>query len=363
MKDFLNYSLLNHNTFGMDVKAKRYVEYDTEEELEVLIPTLSGELLHIGGGSNLLFKADFEGTVLHSAIHGIEKQTLPLPSLQGGSGIPTNEQGNSLSSVGETGMGSVLVRVGAGVVWDDFVAWAVERGLGGVENLSLIPGEVGASAVQNIGAYGVEAKDVIALVEAVDLKTGEKRIFTNAECQYAYRQSIFKNELKGKYAITYVTYRLQKNPQLKLDYGNLRAVLEQDLLHGENRPALGLVRQAIIDIRNAKLPDPKVQGNAGSFFMNPVVSREKFLSLQKDYPQMPFYEVEGGVKIPAGWMIDQCGWRGKSLGRAGVHDKQALVLVNLGGATSDEIIRLCNTICKDVHDKFDIDIHPEVNLI
>lgn len=332
MKDIANYSLLSRNTFGMDVKAKRFVEYDNEEELKALIPTLSGEVLHMGGGSNLLFKGDFEGTVLHSAIKGIE--------------------------VVDESAESALVRVGAGEVWDDFVAWAVERGYGGVENLSLIPGEVGASAVQNIGAYGVEAKDVIALVEAIDLSNGQKRVFGTEECNYAYRQSIFKNALKGKYAITYVTYRLQKQPVLKLDYGNIRAVLGDNGQH-----TISDVRQAIIDIRNAKLPDPKVQGNAGSFFMNPVVSREKFLSIQKDYPQMPFYEVEGGVKIPAGWMIDQCGWKGKSLGRAGVHDKQALVLVNLGGATSDEIITLCNTICKDVYDKFGIDIHPEVNLI
>ncbi len=339
MKEYKDYSLLNHNTFGMDVKAKRYVEYDSEEELKNLIPTLDGEVLHIGGGSNLLFKGNFEGTILHSAICGIEE--LSTVNCQ-------------LSTV----KGEVLVRVGAGEVWDDFVAWAVERGYGGVENLSLIPGEVGASAVQNIGAYGVEAKDVIGLVEAIDLSNGQKRVFGTEECNYAYRQSIFKNALKGKYAITYVTYRLQKQPVLKLDYGNIRAVLGDNGQH-----TISDVRQAIIDIRNAKLPDPKVQGNAGSFFMNPVVSREKFLSLQKDYPQMPYYEVEGGVKIPAGWMIDQCGWKGKSLGRAGVHDKQALVLVNLGGASSEEIITLCNTICKDVYDKFGIDIHPEVNLI
>ena len=332
MKDYNDYSLLNHNTFGMDVKAKRYVEYDSEEELKTLIPTLESEVLHMGGGSNLLFKGDFAGTVLHSAIRGIEI---------------VEEKGDE-----------VLVRVGAGEVWDDFVAWAVAQGLGGVENLSLIPGEVGASAVQNIGAYGVEAKDVIALVEAVELQNGQKRIFGTLECDYAYRQSIFKKQLKGKYAITYVTYCLQKKPQLKLEYGNIKAVL------GEKKDlTIADVRQAIIDIRNAKLPDPKVQGNAGSFFMNPVVSREKFLSIQKDYPNMPFYEVEGGVKIPAGWMIDQCGWKGKSLGRAGVHDKQALVLVNLGGATSDEIIALCETVCKDVYEKFGIEIHPEVNLI
>ncbi len=349
MKDFTDYSLLNHNTFGMDVKAKRYVEYDNEEELKAIIPTLSGEVLHIGGGSNLLFKGDFDGTVLHSAIKGIEELS--------GTQLPTFNFQLSTSEV--------LVRVGAGEVWDDFVAWAVEHGYGGVENLSLIPGEIGASAVQNIGAYGVEAKDVIALVEAMDLSNGQKRVFRTEECCYAYRQSIFKNELKGKYAITYVTYCLQKQPVLKLDYGNLKAVLEKNsqLSTVNCQLSIAQVRQAIIDIRNAKLPDPKVQGNAGSFFMNPVVSREKFLSIQKDYPQMPFYEVEGGVKIPAGWMIDQCGWKGKALGRAGVHDKQALVLVNLGGASSEEIITLCNTICKDVYDKFGIDIHPEVNLI
>lgn len=335
MKKYENYSLLSHNTFGMNVKAKRYVEYDSEEELRELIPALEGEVLHIGGGSNLLFKGDFEGLVLHSAILGIEV-------------------------VDET-TEDVLVRVGAGEVWDDFVAWAVEHGYGGVENLSLIPGEVGASAVQNIGAYGVEAKDVIALVEAIELSNGQKRVFGTEECGYAYRHSIFKRQLKGKYAVTYVTYRLQKQPQLKLEYGNLCVVMGGD---SQNR-AYGLadVRQAIIDIRNAKLPDPKMLGNAGSFFMNPVVSREKFLSIQKDYPQMPFYEVENGVKIPAGWMIDQCGWKGKALGRAAVHDKQALVLVNLGGATSDEIITLCNMVCKDVKEKFDIDIHPEVNFI
>ncbi len=326
MKEYKDYSLLNHNTFGMDVKAKRYVEYDSEEELKNLIPTLDGEVLHIGGGSNLLFKGNFEGTILHSAICGIEE--LSTVNCQ-------------LSTV----KGEVLVRVGAGEVWDDFVAWAVERGLGGVENLSLIPGEVGASAVQNIGAYGVEAKDVIAMVEAVDLQSGEKRIFAPQECDYSYRQSIFKKQLKGRYAITYVTYRLQKTPQLKLDYGNLRTVL---------------TNQSTV---NSQLSIRQVRQAIGSFFMNPVVSREKFLSIQKDYPQMPFYEVEGGVKIPAGWMIDQCGWKGKSLGRAGVHDKQALVLVNLGGASSEEIITLCNTICKDVYDKFGIDIHPEVNLI
>lgn len=332
MQTYNNCSLLKHNTFGIDAQAKRFIEYNSEEELYSIIHTLPADepLLHIGGGSNLLFTQDFPGIVLHSAIRGIQLQ--------------------------EEDADSVLVRVGAGEVWDDFVAYAVSQGWGGVENLSLIPGEVGASAVQNIGAYGAEAKDVIVLVEVIELRSGEKRILGNAECNYAYRQSIFKHELRGAYAITYVTYRLSKHPELNLTYGGLSRLTPLPQTIAE-------VRQAIIDTRNAKLPDPKVTGNAGSFFMNPVVSREVFECIQRDYPDMPYYEVADGVKIPAGWMIDQCGWKGKSLGRAGVHAKQALVLVNLGGATSQEIVHLCDTICRDVQEKFGVSIHPEVNFI
>ena len=317
-----------YNTFGIDAKATKYVEYGSEEELIRLIPTLAGTAyFHVGGGSNLLFTHDYDGTILHSAIRGIE-------------------------------VDCDLVRVGAGVVWDEFVEWTVQNGWSGVENLSLIPGEVGASAVQNIGAYGVEAKDVIESVECVDLTDGSRRVFSNAECHYSYRQSIFKNEVRGRYAVTYVTYRLSRTFTPRLDYGNIRASLPVDT---EVSPRL--VRDTIIGIRRAKLPDPDVQGNAGSFFMNPVVSREQFLQIQAQYPQMPFYEVEGGVKIPAGWMIEQCGWKGKSLGPAAVHDRQALVLVNLGGATGADILRLCNAVRQSVHEKFNIDIHPEVNIL
>lgn len=332
MQTYTDCSLLEHNTFGISARAKRLVEYSSEAELQSLIETLPQDepLLHIGGGSNLLFTQDFEGTILHSAIKGME--------------------------VLEDTDTTVIVRVGAGEVWDDFVAYAVEQGWGGVENLSLIPGEVGASAVQNIGAYGAEAKDVIAVVEAIELRSGVKRIFGTTECHYSYRQSIFKNQLKGMYAITYVSFLLQKQPKLNLSYGGLSKATPLPKTIAE-------VRRAIIDTRNAKLPDPKVQGNAGSFFMNPVVSREIFEGIQKQYPDMPFYEVPDGVKIPAGWMIDQCGWKGKSIGRAGVHDKQALVLVNLGGASANEIIHLCSTICEDVKQKFGVDIHPEVNFI
>ena len=336
MKTYTDYSLLSHNTFGMDVRASRFVEYESEAELQQLVTQLHEDepLLHIGAGSNLLFKGDYPGTILHSAIRGIE--------------------------LVREDAGCQWLRVGAGVVWDDFVSYTVARGLGGAENLSLIPGEVGASAVQNIGAYGVEAKDIITQIEAIDLRSGAKRIFENSDCNYAYRQSIFKNQLRGRYAVTYVTYCLSKHPILHLDYGNIRSQLAQNI---ESQLTPSDVRRAIIAIRNAKLPDPKELGNAGSFFMNPIVPKEQFNALQSQYPDMPFYDVPDGVKIPAGWLIDQCGWKGRSLGRAAVHKNQALVLVNLGGAAPEDIIRLSETICQDVHQRFGIDIHPEVNFI
>lgn len=332
-----NYSLLPHNTFGMDVKASVFMEYESVEELKDLLDRSSlaeGTWLHIGGGSNLLFTKDYPGMILHSAIKGFEV-------------VDEND-------------GEVLVRAGAGEVWDDFVAYAVEKGWYGAENLSLIPGEVGASAVQNIGAYGVEAKDLIVKVETIEVATGKERVFGNEECGYAYRESVFKHALKGKYIVTHVTYRLSKKPFYRLDYGNVRSELEKRgcELDLEN------VRQIIIDIRESKLPDPKVQGNAGSFFMNPIVPRPLFEELLGKYPSMPHYEVDAGrVKIPAAWMIDQCGWKGKQLGRAGVHHKQALVLVNCGGATGQEIIALSEEIQQSVFEKFGVRIYPEVNFI
>lgn len=323
-----------YNTFGIDAKARLYVEYGSEDELLSLLPELSAELrlLHVGGGSNLLFTSDFDGVVLHSGIRSIEV-------------------------VGEDD-DFVLLRVGAGVVWDDFVAHCVAHGWSGVENLSLIPGEVGASAVQNIGAYGVEAKDVIVSVETIGLRTACRRVFQNEECRYGYRQSVFKQELRGQYAVTYVTYRLSKRFVPHLDYGNIRAELaDAEPLTPQH------VRDAVIRIRQHKLPDPAVQGNAGSFFMNPVVSREKFESLQAAYPQIPHYDAPDGVKIPAGWLIEQCGWKGRAEGRAAVHDRQALVLVNLGGATGADILHLSAVVCDAVWQKFGIRIHPEVNVI
>ena len=337
MEKRYDYSLLPHNTFGMDVKAACFVEYKSVDELKQLLATglpVHEPVLHIGSGSNLLFAADFKGLVLHSAIKGIRV-------------------------VGETDEW-VDVTVGAGVVWDDFVSDAVSHGWYGAENLSLIPGEVGASAVQNIGAYGVEASDLIRFVDTVCLSSGQERRFTREECRYAYRQSIFKNELKGQYAVTYVTYRLSKHPVWHLDYGNIRLELEKEGCS----LTLQHVRNAIIRIRREKLPDPQVMGNAGSFFMNPIVSQSRYEELRKVYPDMPHYDMEDGrVKIPAGWLIDRCGWKGRSLGRAAVHARQALVLVNLGGATSQEIMNLAGAVATSVKDKFGIDIHPEVNYI
>ena len=245
----------------------------------------------------------------------------------------------------------VEVRVGAGEVWDDFVAYTVANGWYGAENLSLIPGEVGASAVQNIGAYGVEAKDLIVSVDTFGLETGEERRFMREECRYAYRESVFKQELKGKYAVTFVTYRLKKHPVFHLEYGNIRAELEKQGCQVD----LENVRRIIIAIRQAKLPDPKVLGNAGSFFMNPVVPKMQFEALLAQYPDMPHYPVDDAhVKIPAGWMIDRCGWKGKRVGHAGVHEKQALVLVNCGGATGKEVMHLAEEIVASVRERFGV---------
>lgn len=321
-----------HNTFHIPATADRYVEYTSVEELQDIIPTLQGRpFLHIGGGSNLLFTRNYEGTIIHSRILGAETVEEDADTIQ--------------------------LRVGSGEVWDDFVAHCVSHGWYGAENLSLIPGEVGASAVQNIGAYGVEAKDLIDEVECIDLVTGEWRVFNNSQCNYAYRSSIFKHEMKGRYAVVYVDYRLSKHFRPKLEYGNLSTYLEGKAI----TPAT--VRQAIIDIRRSKLPDPEVLGNAGSFFMNPVVSIEKYEEIRREYPDVPHYDVPDGVKIPAGWLIEQCGWKGKALGRAAVHDRQALVLVNLGGATGAEVLHLCHTIQSEVSRQFGIDINPEVNVI
>ena len=327
-----NCSLADRNTFGMDVRADRLIDWATTDELKNALPDIEKPVLMIGGGSNLLFMGDFRGTVLHSTITSID----------------------IIDSTDDL----VYVKVGAGVVWDDFVAWCAINGFWGVENLSAIPGEVGASAVQNIGAYGAEAKDVIDTVQTICLTDGTERDFSNAECRYGYRQSIFKNELKGQYAVAYVIYALSKVPQPKLGYGALEQEVER--LGG---PTLANIRQAVISIRNSKLPDPKVLGNAGSFFMNPVVTEQEFNIIRSNYPDVPSYPAPGGIKVPAGWLIEKTGWKGRSLGPAAVYDKQALVLVNKGGATGADVRHLADTIIADVKRKFGITLSTEVNYI
>ena len=327
-----NCSLADRNTFGMDVRADRLIDWATTDELKNALPDIEKPVLMIGGGSNLLFMGDFKGTVLHSTITSID----------------------IIDSTDDL----VYVKVGAGVVWDDFVAWCTINGFWGVENLSAIPGEVGASAVQNIGAYGAEAKDVIDTVQTICLTDGTERDFSNAECRYGYRQSIFKNELKGQYAVAYVIYALSKVPQPKLGYGALEQEVER--LGG---PTLANIRQAVISIRDSKLPDPKVLGNAGSFFMNPVVTEQEFNIIRSSYPDVPSYPAPGGIKVPAGWLIEKAGWKGRSLGPAAVYDKQALVLVNRGGATGADVKRLADTIIADVKQKFGITLSTEVNYI
>ena len=309
------------------------MEYGSVEEAQAVVGMLTETdrpLLILGGGSNLLLTGDYDGTVLHSGIRFLEQ---------------TDE---------------CHIRCGSGYVWDDVVAYCVANGLYGAENLSVIPGEVGASAVQNIGAYGVEAKDLIDSVEAVEIETGRICRFMNAECAYSYRQSKFKHAWRDRFLITAVTYKLSKTYAPKLDYGNIRAALAAK---GIDNPTAMQLRETIIEIRNAKLPDPKVLGNAGSFFMNPVVPTQKYNELAQQYEGIPHYTIDSEhEKIPAGWLIEQCGWKGKALGRAAVHDKQALVLVNRGGATGSEVVHLYETIQHDVRQKFGIDINPEVNI-
>ena len=333
MRSEKNYSLKEHNTFGINAKCAQFVEYSTEaeaKEVAELLRTSCVPYIIIGGGSNLLLTRDYEGIVVHSACKGIERK------------------------------GTCLV-CGSGEVFDDVVAYSITQGLYGAENLSFIPGDVGASAVQNIGAYGAEAKDLIRSICAVEIATGNVCVIENAECEYGYRQSRFKHDWKNQYLILSVEYQFSETFEPRLDYGNIRAELEKQ---GISEPTAQQLRDTIIRIREAKLPDPKVLGNAGSFFMNPIVTREKYNELAAQYEGMPHYDIDAeSVKIPAGWMIDQCGWKGKSMGRAGVHDKQALVLVNRGGATGQEIVALCQQIQADVKQKFGIDIYPEVNVI
>lgn len=336
MKFSQNFSLRNYNTFGLDVQAKYFYEFNSEEELKLILQEdnlQNNKLLIVGQGSNLLFLNDFDGVVLHSAIKDIKV----------------------LEQKGD----DVLLEVGSGVVWDDLVAYCVENNWWGIENLSLVPGETGAAAIQNIGAYGAEIKDVVQKVKTIEISSSLNRFFDVTECGYSYRQSIFKKELKDKFIITSVIIKLSCKALLNLSYQHLgQEVLKKGELNLQN------IRSTIIEIRESKLPDPKVLGNAGSFFMNPVVAKDKYEALKQEYPQMPHYNVSATEeKIPAGWLIEQCGWKGKSTGNVGVHEKQALVLVNLGGAKGKDIVQLARQIQLSVADRFGIELIPEVNFI
>ncbi len=332
-----NYLLEKHNTFHLPVKTRWFMEYTNEEELgrilrdEYFQQCLS---LHIGEGSNLLFINDFNGVIFHSQIKGID--------------------------VVEEDTETVLLRIGAAERWDDVVALAVAKGYGGIENLSLIPGETGAAAIQNIGAYGVEIKDVVETVETYNQLTFEKRVFTRAECEYTYRRSYFKNEHNDPHIVTYVNLRLHKQPSVfRLDYGNLQGELGEGAV-----VTLATVRDAVIAIRRRKLPDPAELGNAGSFFMNPVVDAAQAEKLQMQYPDMPHYPAsDGQTKLSAGWLIEQCGFKGQRHGDVGVYEKQALVLVNHGGATGHEIALVAESIRMAVGDRFGVDLIPEVKYI
>lgn len=339
---YQDYDLTEANSFGVHARADRFIRYDSTEALDEVVRWLGTHaqglpVLHIGGGCNLLFLQDFHGVVMQSAIMGVEETASDTEQL--------------------------TIRVGAGMDWDALVEHCVAHGWHGLENLSLIPGQVGASAVQNIGAYGAEAAQRIVSVECVDLKDGTCRVFTPAECEYGYRSSIFKTRLKDRYAVTHVCYRLDRHFSPDLSYRGIRDQLLSQNTDLETVTAAQL-RQAIIDIRRQKLPDPREQGNAGSFFVNPVVDEAFAARLLRQYPSMPYYAAgPGRCKVAAGWLIEQCGWKGRSLGPAAVHDRQALVLVNKGGATGQDILSLCRHIQHDVCEKFGIDLTPEVNFI
>ena len=334
IREYNTYPLLQHNTFGIEAVAKHFVEFSTEEELSVFIGEgFSTPSLVIGGGSNLLFVSDFDGTVFHSRIMGIE--------------------------VVEDNCDDVLVRVGSGVNWDELVEYTVSQGWCGLENLSLIPGEVGASAVQNVGAYGVEAGDLIERVEAIALADGSKRTFTRDECRFAYRHSIFKAEEKGRNIITYVTYRLKKNAGFKLGYGNLKERVES-----MGGATLANVREAVCLIRSEKLPDPAEIGSAGSFFMNPVVTAKVASALIEEHPAMPQYPLaDGNVKLSAGWLIEQCGWKQTPHEHVGVYKHQALVVINLGGASGNDVLDFAQAVVASVKEKFGVSLNMEVNVI
>ena len=332
-----NVSLKHLNTFGVEAKARWFTEINSKQDLSELFNEehwKNKERLVIGGGSNILFTRDFDGLVIHINIKGINQ----------------NVEGDD-----------IYVTAGGGEVWNDLVNYCVAKGFAGMENLSLIPGSVGASPIQNIGAYGVELKDVFYSCEAFDIETGKISTYNNADCQFGYRDSIFKTELKGKVIITEVTYKLSFNPNLNTTYGAISSELQN---RGIENPTIKDISKVVSDIRVSKLPDPSTIGNAGSFFKNPVISKDKFVKIQSSFPDTVHYCLPNStIKLAAGWLIEQCGWKGKKIGETGTWKNQALVLVNHGNATGSAIYDLSSAIIEDVKNKFGVVLEREVNMI
>ncbi len=332
-----NYDLTKLNTFGIKAEAKYFTEINKEEDIPSLFESeqfKNNERLFLGGGSNILFTHDFNGIVILNKIKGIEV-------------INKTQQ-------------DVWIKAYGGEIWHDLVLFAVGHEYWGIENLSWVPGTVGAAPMQNIGAYGAELKDALVSVEAFDISTGEKVIFQNNECKLGYRDSIFKNVAKGKYFISAIVLKLSKVEKKNITYRALKDYFEKNNI---NPKTIKDISDAVIEIRKSKLPDPKIIGNAGSFFKNVFVKKKELDILLEKYPELPYFEEENVFKIPAGWLIEECGWKGRRLGNVGVHDKQALVLVNHGGATGEEIKDLAIQIIESVKQKFDLILTPEVNFV
>lgn len=332
-----NFHLKNFNTFGVDVSCRYFAEVGSVEDFEELKKDKrfsDSKKMVLGGGSNVLFTKDFDGIVLHNRFEGI-----------------------GVVSVDED---SAVVKAGAGEIWHELVLYCIGKNFGGIENLSLIPGYVGATPIQNIGAYGEELKNVFDSLNAIELESGEQKVFTHDECRFGYRDSIFKREAKNKYIITDVMLRLKKHPSINTTYG----AIEKELEHMKvTSPTIRDVSNAVIKIRQSKLPDPKAIGNSGSFFKNPTIPIEKYDRLQQVFPDLVAYPAPGAMKISAGWMIEKCGWKGKRVGNVGMHKDQALVLVNYGRATGRELLQLAAEVQKSVKETFGIIMEAEVNVV
>lgn len=330
-----NINLKEYNTFGISVKAEMFAVFSSIEELKQILSFRNDKkLLVLGGGSNLLLTKDFDGLVIKNEIKRFE--------------------------VIEETFSEVIVESGAGENWHEFVLNCIDKGFGGIENLSLIPGSVGASPMQNIGAYGVEIKDVFESLSAYHIASGETHYFNKTKCEFGYRESIFKNKVKGEYIILTVTFRLTKNPTINSSYG---AINEQLKVMGIQVPTIKELSAAVIAIRQSKLPDPKIIGNAGSFFKNPTIEITLLEQIQKNYPDIPNYPALNGKKLAAGWLIEKAGWKGRTFDNYGVHKLQALVLVNYGNCTGQEIFDLSSQIIQDIFEKFGVLLEREVNIL